>query len=67
MTSPIDETIYSQNSQSGKKQRGPYKLKNATMEVLGYTDDSSMKIQLKFILKNGAEKFFSKYLLAEHQ
>ena len=39
-----------------------YELKNAAMDVVGYNDELSMNIQLKFTLKNGNEKFFSKFL-----
>ena len=51
-----------QNTQGGSSQGSnePYRLKNAQMEVIGYSSDPVLTIELKFTLKNGEVKYFSK-------
>ena len=51
-----------QASQSSSQKKPPeYKLKNATMEVIGWVTEPHMKMRLKFTLRGGVEKVISKF------
>ena len=54
----------SQGTQGNDRSQGQpvtYSLKNAQMTVIGYSEEPNMNIELKFILKNGDERYFSEY------